>query len=104
MLAPVVIDSGSATFTVDSNSTPSSQFLDQPPNANACSACRVRGLCQPGGLSESDSRQFDALVFSRRRVKQGHALYRAGDPCASVYLVRSGFVKAVVMHADGREQ
>ncbi len=104
MLAPVAINSGSAAFKVDSASTPSSQFVVQPSNANACSACRVRGLCHPGGLSESDTRQFDALVFSRRRVKQGHALYRAGDPCGSVYLVRSGFVKAVVMHADGREQ
>jgi CRP/FNR family transcriptional regulator len=31
-------------------------------------------------------------------------LYRAGDPCGSVYLLRSGFIKTVVLHPDGREQ
>jgi CRP/FNR family transcriptional regulator, anaerobic regulatory protein len=44
------------------------------------------------------------LALSHRRVGQGQALYRSGDACGSVYLIRSGFIKTVVLHADGREQ
>jgi CRP/FNR family transcriptional regulator len=79
-------------------------MVDSRPNASPCSECRLRGLCLPAGLSEADVRQFSSLVFSNRRLKQGQALYRAGDPCGSVYLVRSGFIKTVVLHPDGREQ
>src|SRR3954454_1463881 len=50
------------------------------------------------------SGSLGALVFSDQRLKQGQALYRVGDPCGSVYLIRSGFVKTVVLHSDGREQ
>jgi CRP/FNR family transcriptional regulator len=78
--------------------------VNPQPKRSPCSECRLRGLCLPAGLSEADLRQFGALVFSHRRVKQGQALYRFGDPCGSVYLVRSGFIKTVVLHPDGREQ
>jgi CRP/FNR family transcriptional regulator len=47
---------------------------------------------------------YGALFSSQRRVKQGQALYRSGDPCGSVYRVRFGVVKSTALHLDGREQ
>ena len=44
------------------------------------------------------------MILSRRRMKFGDALYRAGEVFESVYLVRAGFVKTVVLLEDGREQ
>lgn len=77
---------------------------DLQPKESPCSECRLRGVCMPASLSDADVRQFSSLVFSHRRLKQGQALYRAGDTCGSVYLVRSGFIKTVILHPDGREQ
>src|SRR5690349_18537739 len=69
-----------------------------------CSEYRLGEWWLPVGLSEGDRRQLGGLVFSHRRLKPAQALYRSGDPCGSVYLVRSGFIKTVVLHLDGREQ
>jgi CRP/FNR family transcriptional regulator, anaerobic regulatory protein len=74
------------------------------PLRSPCSECRLRKHCFPAGMSDSDVRQFGEVVFSHRRVKQGHALYRSGDPCNAFYLMRFGFIKTLVTHPDGREQ
>jgi len=74
------------------------------PNGSPCSEYRLGEWWLPVGLSEGDRRQLDGLVFSHRRLKPAQALYRSGDPCGSVYLLRSGFIKTVVLHLDGREQ
>jgi CRP/FNR family transcriptional regulator len=70
----------------------------------SCSGCRLQELCLPSGLSERPLREFAAVVFPHRRLKTGQALYRAGEVFDSVYLVRTGFVKTVVLFEDGREQ
>ena len=44
------------------------------------------------------------MVFSHRRLKAGQALYRSGDAFGAVYLLRTGTIKTVVLHEDGREQ
>lgn len=55
-------------------------------------------------FSKAQMEQFENLVFTHRRLKEGQVLYRAGDPCEALYLVRAGFIKSLVMHEDGREQ
>jgi len=42
--------------------------------------------------------------FTLRRVRQGVALYRAGDPFGPIYAVRSGTFKSVLLDADGSYQ
>lgn len=49
-------------------------------------------------------RDLAPLGSSDRRLKFGQALYRAGEPFESVYVIRAGFVKTVALLADGREQ
>ena len=70
----------------------------------ACSACNLRELCLPVGLSDDEMLSLDDMVSTRRSVKRGETLFHAGDPFAALYAVRTGFFKTVVSASDGREQ
>jgi len=72
--------------------------------AKSCSGCHFQSLCLPSGLSGERLREFGSVVFPHRRLKAGQSLYRSGQTFDAVYLVRTGFVKTVVVLADGREQ
>ena len=78
--------------------------VTRPHSQTSCSDCRLRGSCLPGRISERPLEAFAAAVFAHRRLKHGQALFRAGEVFDSVYVVRSGFVKSVVLLEDGREQ
>jgi CRP/FNR family transcriptional regulator len=69
-----------------------------------CSSCSLRELCLPMGLSRDEIEQLDQLVYTRRRVKRGENIYRAGDGFNSLYAIRSGFFKTNVILEDGRDQ
>jgi CRP/FNR family transcriptional regulator, anaerobic regulatory protein len=69
-----------------------------------CSSCGLRELCLPCGLSGQDVDRVDELIYTRRRMRRGESLYRAGDEFSSLYAVRSGFFKAVQTLEDGRDQ
>ncbi len=49
-------------------------------------------------------REFASVILSYRRLRFGQALYRSGEIFDAVYLVRTGFMKSVVLLEDGREQ
>ena len=70
----------------------------------ACSSCSLRELCLPAGLDPGEMERVDRLVTSRRKLRRGADLYRAGAPLASLFAIRSGFMKSCVLHDDGREQ
>ena len=70
----------------------------------ACSSCSLRELCLPAGLDSGEMERIDRLVTHRRKLRRGAGLYRAGDPLAALFAVRSGFMKSCVLHDDGREQ
>jgi CRP/FNR family transcriptional regulator len=70
----------------------------------ACSSCSLRELCLPAGLDPGEMERVDRLVASRRKLRRGADLYRAGEPLAALFAVRSGFMKSCVLHDDGREQ
>ena len=69
-----------------------------------CSSCHLRELCLPCGLNGSDVERLDSLMFSRRKVPLGQALYRAEDKFQFIYAVRSGTFKSSLMLSGGREQ
>ncbi|NKJ46628.1 Crp/Fnr family transcriptional regulator [Burkholderia sp. SG-MS1] len=69
-----------------------------------CSSCSMRQLCMPQGLSAEELTKLETLICSARPVQRGEALYRSGDRFDSVYAVRSGSMKTVMAHRDGREQ
>jgi CRP/FNR family transcriptional regulator len=69
-----------------------------------CSTCHLKDLCLPCGLTGSDVERLDGLMFGRRKVAVGDALYHEGDKFLFVYAVRSGTFKSSLVVADGREQ
>ncbi len=85
-----------------------SEFSVEPvrhdPLKVACSACKLRELCLPIGLSRDDVARLDSLVDERRMVPRGGSLFRAGDPFVALYAVRTGFFKTCVGSEDGRDQ
>jgi CRP/FNR family transcriptional regulator len=72
--------------------------------ATRCSSCKLRELCLPGGLTGPDAERAEEIVYTRKRVKRGETIYRAGDEFVSIYGVRSGFFKTSLILEDGREQ
>ncbi|MPW17722.1 fumarate/nitrate reduction transcriptional regulator Fnr [Paraburkholderia sp. CNPSo 3157] len=69
-----------------------------------CSSCAMRQLCMPQGVAANELPQLEAVICSARSVRRGESLYRAGDSFDSLYAVRSGSLKTVMAHRDGREQ
>ncbi|MFM9971309.1 MAG: fumarate/nitrate reduction transcriptional regulator Fnr [Burkholderiales bacterium] len=69
-----------------------------------CTNCNLRELCLPCGLTGSDAARAEQLVYTRKRIKHGETLYRAGDPFTSLYAIRTGFFKTTMIFDDGREQ
>jgi CRP/FNR family transcriptional regulator len=86
------------------SSQPSLKAINLHQLKSACSSCSLRELCLPMGLSEDEIGQLDTLVYTRKRVRRGENIYRAGDEFASLYAIRSGFFKSNVILEDGRDQ
>jgi CRP/FNR family transcriptional regulator, anaerobic regulatory protein len=78
--------------------------VTSPRSSARCSSCAMRHLCMPQGLALDDLPKLEALICTARSVRRGESLYRAGDPFDSLYAVRSGSLKTVMAHRDGREQ
>ena len=64
----------------------------------------VRGFPTLGIPHDHDMAAFTDAAFTRRRVKRGECLYRAGEAFDSIYALVSGFFKTSVGLEDGRGQ
>jgi CRP/FNR family transcriptional regulator len=69
-----------------------------------CSNCNLRELCLPCGLDCTAGGILGDLEFTRKRVRRGGTLFRAGAAFDCLYAVRSGFFKSSVVFEDGRDQ
>ncbi|HTH60868.1 MAG TPA: helix-turn-helix domain-containing protein [Paraburkholderia sp.] len=69
-----------------------------------CSTCSLRHVCLPDQLTAAEMAKLDALICTTRHVRRGEALFRTHDTFHSLYAVRTGSFKTVVMHRDGHEQ
>ena len=68
-----------------------------------CSDCMQQSLCMPADLESKDAVRMDAITESTRVVRRGETLYRSTNPFESIYAVRVGSFKTVVVHRDGLE-
>lgn len=75
-----------------------------PATRNACELCALNGICLPAGLIGKIPGDSSALVFHRKRLHAGQALYRTGEAFQHIYFVKTGSLKSVVLTGDGREQ
>jgi CRP/FNR family transcriptional regulator len=69
-----------------------------------CSSCNMRELCLPQGLPDEAMKAFEKVVYARRRIRRGEALFATGDEFKALYAVRSGFFKSSLVDGEGREQ
>ncbi|HXR58111.1 MAG TPA: fumarate/nitrate reduction transcriptional regulator Fnr [Burkholderiales bacterium] len=83
---------------------PAAAFAAPKKFAASCASCSFRELCVPAGICAEDLPRFENLVYARRRVKRGEALFNAGDEFKAIYAVRSGFFKSSIADGEGREQ
>lgn len=78
------------------------QAETRPPSGAASLSLRELAALLKIGL---DGTGIDQNVsFTLRRVQQGVALYRAGDPLGPIYAIRSGTFKNVLLDANGSYQ
>lgn len=70
----------------------------------SCSDCSLHDLCLVEGLNAEEIDQLTGMVSTRRRVKRGGHLFKAGDGFEAIYPIRSGSFKSRVLSVDGREQ
>lgn len=72
-----------------------------PDTLNACNLLR---LCSFADSCVGPAGSAQPLIVDHRRLRRGRQLFRSGEPFISLFSVRSGFLKTVVVTQDGREQ
>jgi CRP/FNR family transcriptional regulator len=63
-----------------------------------------RKLCMSSGIGIEDADLFDKLVSARIRLRKGDVLFHAGDRFTSLFAIRIGSCKSVMVTHDGSEQ
>nr|WP_300988377.1 fumarate/nitrate reduction transcriptional regulator Fnr [Thiocapsa sp.] len=70
----------------------------------ACRNCSLSSLCLPMGLAPDDVERLDEIVKRTRPLHRGDFLFRDGDRFRSLYVVKTGSVKAFAPSPEGGEQ
>lgn len=71
---------------------------------NGCANCRVRRQCLPADLSQTGVEQFEQIISQHPPLHRGDILFSQGSPLDSIYAIRSGSVKSVVLYKSGQSQ
>jgi CRP/FNR family transcriptional regulator len=70
----------------------------------SCAACAMRNCCIPADFDAAETARLETFIQVRRRIRRGQHLFRHGEAAASLFFIRSGFMKTSVVTDDGREQ
>jgi len=68
-----------------------------------CSRCAVSRVCLPGDIPTAELPRIETMISRQRVLEAGQYLYRAGEPFAHLFAVKSGSLKSTVFDPDGRE-
>ena len=69
----------------------------------SCSDCILKTICLPIALEAAEIERLDKLVERSKPLHKGDHLYRQEGEFGSIYVVRSGSVKAYSVSSDGQE-
>jgi CRP/FNR family transcriptional regulator len=69
-----------------------------------CSTCRLRELCLPTGLDDTDTLRLGQIIGRRRFIPRDGALYRMNDPFGSLFAIGLGHFKTYEINAGGEQQ
>jgi len=68
-----------------------------------CNSCHTREYCLPQSMSANDIDDVNSIVITRKSIKKGQSLIRAGSDFHSIYTVRTGFFKTSITSPSGQE-
>ncbi len=87
---------------------PQSQSVSTIPGITAkkpvCSQCALNNLCLPVGLNKQELEKLEGLVQTAKKLKAQEVLFQQGAPFQTLYAVRSGVLKSMVVDSDGNER
>lgn len=69
-----------------------------------CATCQMQRLCLPLGFEPEILGMFDKLIGKRIRLRKGETLFRPGEKFSTLYAIRLGSCKTVLLSEDGRDQ
>ncbi len=69
-----------------------------------CALCTQQDACMAAGLDADTMRQIDKLLTVRNRLRKGETLIQIGAHFTSLFAIRSGSCKTVLLSEDGRLQ
>jgi CRP/FNR family transcriptional regulator len=95
-----------ASFSPTGQTMPSSQTKIAAKTDCAtvsCANCGIFQLCHSVG-GDTDLSVLDTIVKSRKTIKRGESLYRAGDTFRAIYAIRGGVIKTSISASDGGAQ
>lgn len=105
-----------ATRTSDDSRSPAQSVAwlkpDREPAAKAaaaserhdCAHCASRRFCMPDEFDANQAAALKGVFGNYRKVKQGEAVFRAGETFKNLYVVKGGSYKTVAIDNEGREQ
>jgi len=74
------------------------------PAKSGCLRCTLREHCIPQGIAYDELAKFDGLAVTHRKIRRDECLFKAGDKCDTLYVVRLGSFKTTVSTQTGAEQ
>ena len=83
--------------------TKSAQTLTIGALRKACSSCSLQELCLPMGLDVDGLIELEQVVETLGPLHRGDHVFHQGREFKSLYVVRSGYVKAYVVSESGEE-
>lgn len=69
-----------------------------------CSKCKLREICLSSGLETDALADWEGVVAAPRRLAKGERLFRSGDRFTTLYAIRVGSFKSVLLADNGCEQ
>jgi len=79
-------------------------LLREVPTGTHCASCQLQRLCLPLGFEPDVMQMFDRIIGKRQRLRKGDTLFRPGERFTSLYAIRLGSCKTVLLSEDGRDQ
>lgn len=83
---------------------PPSPIADDGDEEHFCHSCSFSSACNAVGQGKPELNALQCLVEHVGPYQGGQHVFRTGDPFRSIFAVRSGTVKTIVVDRDGREQ
>lgn len=76
---------------------------DSPAPGAGCGTCRQRRYCLPQSLAGDELAAFAAATREWRPLTAGRFVFRQGEPCRAVFVLKAGSVKLTRVSAAGSE-